>query len=1584
MTKSTRAFILCVVFLALASCALLAQETPGALDMSGPVYVSPPVVPTITPAVRDLPDFNPDPNLFGPEAKRREDYGFIPIEYPVEPKTDSLLQLQKLEGAPQPDAFSTLIHNYAGQSSTSSPPDTTGDVGPTYYLQATNQSVSSVRVINKSTGANTKTFAIDTLATASPCTSGFCDPIVLYDRTADRWIVSELPSSTGDVCVYVSTTNDPTGTYYAYTFAVESSTDYPKYGVWPQNGNAGSYLVGLNASSTSGKWDLCAFDRAKMLAGQPATFQRFSVTGLANSGFQLVLPVHMQGSTPPPDGEPAVFARPHDDEAEDGANTPSYDLLDLWTLSVNWTTPASSVLTTLTPLHIADYDMTLCGMGSTWNCMPQPGTTQKIDPIREPLHWPLQYRNFGDHQTLVGCFVEDVDGTDHAALRWFEVRKTGAGAWSLYQEGVVGGEAGVHRSVGSIAMDGSGNMAIGYTRTGSSTPYYPSIYYKGRLSTDTLGTMPQGEYSIQDGAYSKTGDERWGDYAGMAIDPSDDCTFWFTTEYMTSSSNCGTRVAAFKFDQCGCASIPAAPVASATVPAPPPTNRIDVGWNDSATASITQYLVSRSTVSGGPYTQIAAVNDTSPGVGNGAPYTYHDDTVSGGTRYYYIVKSTDGVSCTSAASNEVNALATGTCLLPPTFAGITSVTNPGNTTCTLSLAWSAGTSNCAGTVTYNVYRSTTAPFTPGAGNRIASGVSALGYTDTDNLISLTAYYYIVRAVDSANAQEDTNTVTMSGAPTGPITTSNLADTFEGALSGGGFDLAGWTHSAINGTTNWAWSTAQHHDGTHSWYAQDIATVSDMVLVSPSFGVGAPTTLSFYHTYAFESGYDGGTLEYTTNGGTTWTMIPTADFTAGAYSTTISTSYSNPIGGMTAWTGGTVGTMTLVSVNLGGDSNMLNKTVQIRWHEGNDSSQASTGWYVDSVAINNAQVMGTCTTSTGCTAPGAPTLISATGDYNGVNLSWTAGTGSTASYNVYRSTNTVCPVGTLTKIAGPITATTYADTSAVAGATYTYVVRGACDAGGTTESVNSNCLAGARLTSPNIVYQSHGTFAQVTGDGDAYYDRGEKWSVSVTLTNNGTAAATNVTATLGGNGITVCTPTKSFGSIGVGGTGSATFDFVIDSGFTPCGGAINFNVTSKSCTELTPAGADENGVFNIANVGKPTAGSPTELVIQPSTYDTYVNQNSSGTNYGTATTMLTNVRTSQEADCLVQFDLSGIPAGATINSATLELYNTTAPASSYAVDVMRNTATWNETAVTWTTKPAYNATYVAQITPTTAIGWKIWTVTSAVQGWYGGSYTNYGFTVKPDTQSGNTNVRYTFATRENATTGNRPILRVNYTPATGGWDCTYVGSGTCATCTPPSAPVINSITDVDPCVQNGIQVNYTAGTPATRHDLYKDSSLAVTGYTSGATYAPGDTSSHSYVVRAVNSLDTCYTDSASQSGTDALCSAPSETSPGTGGSSTGMSWSDKDTIGWQVVSGIVSGYRLYKGVPTDLPNVVTASDDSCTRYDGPSLSYALQTSDQPASGSFYWFLVTAYNGAGEGSAGNASSGPRTINSTGSCP
>ncbi|HNT18755.1 MAG TPA: proprotein convertase P-domain-containing protein, partial [Acidobacteriota bacterium] len=520
---------------------LLFIATARFAQSSGPVYVSEPVVPTLTPAARDLPDPGPASIMFQVEAKRRDDRGIVVPNIDMPEHGNRLAELQQQflatrSGNPKPSAFNTPIMNFAGYTSSSSPPDDTGDVGPDHFVQGDNSSQTSIITVWSKTGTQLDQFYMDDMG-SSPCNSGYCDPIVQYDEMADRWMISEFDSSAETLCVYVSQTSDPTGAYYAYAFDMSAAggmQDYPKYAVWPDG-----YYIGVNNGGY-----VHVLDRVSMLAGQPATSQTFTIPTLSGWGFQLTLPATMEGN-PPPAGAPAIFARPVDTEIHSGYSCTNCDVMDLWAFHVDWDTPASSTITQLTPVPMEDWDHTLCGTSGNWDCMPQAGTTQAIDPIREPLHFPVQYRNWGSYETIVGAFAEDVDGTDHAAIHWFELRKV-SGSWGLYQEGVLGGESGVHRSVAGIAMDGSGNIAVGYTRTGDSL--YPSIYYSGRLSSDPLGTMPYYDNVIINATTSSTGSERWGDYAGMGVDPEDDCTFWFTTQYGGSGQ---TRIASFRFDACG-------------------------------------------------------------------------------------------------------------------------------------------------------------------------------------------------------------------------------------------------------------------------------------------------------------------------------------------------------------------------------------------------------------------------------------------------------------------------------------------------------------------------------------------------------------------------------------------------------------------------------------------------------------------------------------------------------------------------------------------------------------------------------------------------------------------------------------------------------------------------------------------------------------------------------------------------------------------------------------------------------------------------------------------------------------------------
>ena len=396
-------------------------------------------------------------------------------------------------------------------------------------------------------------------------------------------------------------------------------------------------------------------------------------------------------------------------------------------------------------------------------------------------------------------------------------------------------------------------------------------------------------------------------------------------------------------NQCTAPGAPTIGTATATGP-----NAIQVTWSDGAPSSTTfnVYRAIGTCAAPGPFSVVG------PGVA-GSPF--NDATVSGGTTYAYRVTGRDATgACESSLSTCVQATATGACTMAPTFAGLASATNNAAANCGITLAWAAATANCGGPITYNVYRSTTSGFVPGPANQIASGLSSLGYVDTDGaLANGTTYYYVVRAVDGTTSIADANTVEKSAAVTGPIA-SALVDTFEGAQSGGGFDVAGWTHSPISGATDWAWSTAQSQTPTHSWFSDSQASDSHRALVTPTLNVTAGSTVSFWHTFAFEGSvaqcYDAGTLEVSTNGGGSWAVLPDAAFTAGGFNGTVNNCCDNPLEGLRAWCSGTVGPLTQVTADL---TAYAGPNVKLRWRAGDDFSVEVTGWYVDSVNVSSA-------------------------------------------------------------------------------------------------------------------------------------------------------------------------------------------------------------------------------------------------------------------------------------------------------------------------------------------------------------------------------------------------------------------------------------------------------------------------------------------------------------------------------------------------------------------------------------------------------------------------------------------------------
>ena len=855
---------------------------------------------------------------------------------------DPLLEQQRQAFSSTPQrTFDTLEIEIPGQGfSGVNPPDTVGDVGKDFYIQSINgASGTTYMIYDKEDGSVAAgPFTIQSLAMGGSCTGGMGDPIVMYDPLANRWLLSEFANEGNWLCVYISQTSDPvSGGWYQYAFETPYFPDYPKYSVWPD-----AYYVGTNESTPA----LYALDRVAMLNGQPATMQRFTVSPLSGFGFQMLVPADIDGNTPPPANNPGYFMRHRDDEVHNvGSNNSAEDYLELFSFHVDWDTPANSTVSGPTSIPIAEIDSTLCGLTS-FSCFSQPGGGAPLDPLREVVMWRLQYRNFNDHAVLVSNLVTDVDSTDHGGIRWFELRKNGTDPWSLFQEGTYAPD-GKNRWMGSIAMDGSGNMALGYNVVDSAT--YPELRYTGRLSLDPMGSMPQGEFTVVTGSASNASN-RWGDYGAVNVDPEDDCTFWFTGMY-NENTTWSTKICRFSFDACGCPDFMAP---SDFTVANDGDNRLTLTWTSVPDAH--HYRIYRSYGSCPQTYTLLTDNVTTT--------HYTDTTVSGGITYSYTVTAVNADSCESPKSGCDDATATGNCLIPPTFSGLESITNGQSATCSLHLSWSPSTPVCGSSVVYNIYRSQTSGFTPGSANRIARCIATTSYTDTD-VQSKTAYHYIVRAEDSTSygsgpctgGNEDSNTVEKSGTPTGG-TSALFSDDIE-TVNGNWQAVAGPGDGG--GTSAWDISSDNSHSGNDAWTCTDEGMIKDqlleMVTATPIPLNSTGTRLTFWHYVDTETTYDGGVLEYSTDNGNHWHDILEGNgagvpgdadrITSNGYNSTISNGYGSPIGGRQAWSGN-ISPYTQVAVDL---ADFSGQDVLFRWRLACDASVGQNGWWIDDVVIS---------------------------------------------------------------------------------------------------------------------------------------------------------------------------------------------------------------------------------------------------------------------------------------------------------------------------------------------------------------------------------------------------------------------------------------------------------------------------------------------------------------------------------------------------------------------------------------------------------------------------------------------------------
>ncbi|MGA8301206.1 MAG: choice-of-anchor D domain-containing protein [Terriglobales bacterium] len=362
-------------------------------------------------------------------------------------------------------------------------------------------------------------------------TSTYGDPVVLYDRQADRWLISMIGSgSTTSECVAVSKTNDPTGAFYLYGYSFGSNlNDYPKFGTWPTASNSAylaSFDIFINFGSYGGA-DLCGMDRTKMLAGNSSPAMLCGMTG---SGEFSYLPSEMDGPTPPVDGTPGVFIN-HDNGTS--------NQLFLRTLALDFAS-GTATLSAATKLTVPAFSDACHSQ-----CVPELSGTA-LDALGDLQMYRFAVRHFADHDRAV--LNNTVLNSGTGAVRWYELYDP-AGSVTVNQSGTYAPDS-TWRWMASAAEDKNADIAVGYSA--SSSTIHPGNRFAGRVPTDPAGTL-ESEISIIQGAGSQNGGlTRWGDYSALQVDPTDDCTFWYVAQYeaATGSFNWHTHIASFAFDEC--------------------------------------------------------------------------------------------------------------------------------------------------------------------------------------------------------------------------------------------------------------------------------------------------------------------------------------------------------------------------------------------------------------------------------------------------------------------------------------------------------------------------------------------------------------------------------------------------------------------------------------------------------------------------------------------------------------------------------------------------------------------------------------------------------------------------------------------------------------------------------------------------------------------------------------------------------------------------------------------------------------------------------------------------------------------------
>ena len=615
-------------------------DGPPSTDVSGPIFEVHGKAASFDKNLRDLPQTGPK------DKKPAREMGVPPNMGPNGNGVDTVLQGAVASSAPAPAPSSTFKGLDLQNWGAGWPPDTNGDVGPNYYIQSVN---TSIGVFDKSSGSRQAAFTFNAFFQANGgsdacATLNYGDPLVLYDQVSGRWIITDFAfAGSGNTppyyeCIAVSKTVNPmSGGWWLYTIVADTQSlnDYPKLGIWNDGIYMSANMFKRGRSYAGAK--LWALNRDDLISGAALRTVAFQ---LGNSYFSL-LPANAKGTNPPA-GTPEYFMSDY------GSNTS----MKLWKFHVDWANPSSSTLTGPTSFAVASFTRPS-------SRIPQKNSSETLDSLGDRLMTWLQYRNIGGTESLWASRTV-VSGSTYG-IRWMEVRGMN-GTPSVYQQGTYAPDAN-YRWMPSLAVNQSGDMAVGYSVSSSSM--YPAIRYAGRLASDPLGILGQTETSLIEGTGSQSGGyNRWGDYSSMSVDPSDDCTFWYTTEYyQTTGNDWQTRIGSFQLPDCG----------GTTPTDSPPTVSVTNPSNGATVSGTVNVTASASDDNG--VTQVEFfVDGASIGVDTTSPYSASWDTTAYSDGSHTVsATATDTIGQTGTDSVGVTVQNT-TVDNPPTV----TITNPAN------------------------------------------------------------------------------------------------------------------------------------------------------------------------------------------------------------------------------------------------------------------------------------------------------------------------------------------------------------------------------------------------------------------------------------------------------------------------------------------------------------------------------------------------------------------------------------------------------------------------------------------------------------------------------------------------------------------------------------------------------------------------------------------------------------------------------------------------------------------------------------------------------------------------------------------